>query len=140
MLGRFNTSSPQRRFIGHTSLELAPNVGDRLSWVSPLLGRFLLENLASQATRQPTFKLVAGLRLDPELGGYPISHILYFGSGRIAGVLRNTYIPDESDLVSARESLEFQIENGLIAPSAEDYNNLEAYLKHAKLDAVSTQS
>lgn len=133
----------QRRFIAQSAYELAPKTGDKVGWLSPLVGRFTLLNIDNIRKRNfdveaPYFELRAGLRIDPEINRIPFELYMFHSGGDILGIIRNlaqTRISAESssEFIS---STNFQLENGLIGAGQEDYDKLELYLKNGKLDAL----
>ncbi len=139
MFKRKRAINPQQEFIAHSANELVPNIGERVNWVSPLLGKFTLLNVVlpkSKNISPPYYELRAGLRILPELQRFPLELYMFHGSGTILGIVRNLAHEKFSD-ESAKEfseNTDFQINNGLTAPNQEDYDNLELYLKNGKMD------
>ena len=143
MFKRRRAVNPKQEFIAQTSLDLAPNAGDRAIWVSPLLGSFALFQLPfdvdSKIFRPPYFELIAAGRVEEETQEFPEYHYFYDGSGKIFGV-SHLYTPfrgrDKDSEQKALSEIDFQLENGLTFPNEQDYNNVELYLKNGKMDKV----
>jgi hypothetical protein len=131
----------QHEFIAQSAQELVPKIGDKASWVSPLLGRFTLLNLdikKSKVVKPPYYELRAGLRVNPSIDRFPLELYMFNGTGLVLGVVHNlahAQFTNEAaeEFVSATN---FQIDNGLTAPNQEDYDKLGLYLKNGKMDKV----
>ena len=131
-----------RRTIGATAYELAPNSGDRAEWVSPLVGRFLLKNVTndigqkSKPLKPPYYYLLAGLRMNPETKQYPFKYTVFTGSGLIAGIVRSSVENGADNISNIRSAFDFQVNNDLVAPGDDDYNDLVRHLLLGEKDVI----
>lgn len=115
--------------IGQLSGDITPKVGDRVEWLSPMLGRFALKNLQLESTqvKGPFFELNAVRRMDPETQTYPTKRFIFTGRGKLLGVLRARI--SESDWEEdVKDSMEFQLRHGLTFPVEGEELELLEYL------------
>ncbi|HVV25663.1 MAG TPA: hypothetical protein VHC21_01350 [Candidatus Saccharimonadales bacterium] len=122
----FRKSSPERAIAKLTS-EVRLHEGNRISWTiyEPYLARCALKLAIDPATATPYYELNTARRAAPPADAMlRASRFMYLPNGEILGVLRSEVDPLHDNGREVEEAIDFQVENGLVVPNAEDKQEL----------------